>query len=197
MLTGISSKGKSRYYSYYHCQPGCKFRHRIEDAHEIFEKELRKFIPHPVINELYKIIVAKLFIEYNKPYNDERRKIADEIDRLSKKMSNARNLLLTEVIDANDYRALKDEIEHSIKIAESKLNTISNKKMSQANIEKLMDKAISSLSHLDTHYANMPTVKKRELIGSIFSEKIVFDGKDYRTPRVNEAARLICLINSD
>ncbi|PZR22337.1 MAG: hypothetical protein DI539_05870 [Flavobacterium psychrophilum] len=60
-----------------------------------------------------------------------------------------------------------------------------------------MDRAISSLSHLDTHYVNMPTVKKRELIGSIFPEKIVFDGKDYRTPRVNEAARLIYMINSD
>lgn len=54
-----------------------------------------------------------------------------------------------------------------------------------------MDKAINTLSRLDTHYGNLPASKKRELIGSIFPEKIVFDGKDYRTPKVNEAARLI------
>ncbi|KGO95042.1 resolvase [Flavobacterium subsaxonicum WB 4.1-42 = DSM 21790] len=197
MLTGSSSKGKSRYYSYYHCQPGCKFRHRAEEANELFERELRKFIPHPAIKELYKVIVGKLFADYSRPENDERRRIADEIDRLSEKMSKARNLLLTDVIDANDYKVLKEETEISIKKAESKLNTIGNKKFSQPQVEKLMDKAITTLSRLDTHYGNMVLSKKRELIGSIFPEKIVFDGKEYRTPRLNEAARLIYMINND
>lgn len=197
MLTGSSSKGKTRYYPYYHCQPGCRFRHRAEETNELFEKELRKFIPHPAIKELYKVIVGKLFSEFNKPENDERRKISDEIDRLSQKISKARNLLLAEVIDANDYRALKDEAENEIKKAERLLNSIGKNKPSQANVEKLMDKAISTLSRLDTHYGNLPVSKKRELISSIFPEKIVFDGKDYRTPKVNEAARLIYMINSD
>jgi len=197
MLTGSSSKGKSRYYPYYHCQPGCRFRHRAEEVNELFERELRKFIPHPAIKELYKIIVSKLFADYNKPENDEKKKISDEIDRLNSKISKARNLLLTDIIDANDYKALKEEAENSIKMAESKLNTMGTKKLSQGNIERLMDKAISTLSRLDTHYGNMSVSKKRELIGSIFPEKIVFDGKEYRTPRLNEAARLIYMINND
>jgi len=82
MLTGSSSKGKSRYYFYYHCQPGCKFRHRAEEANELFERELRKFIPHPAIKEVYKVIVRKLFLDYTKPENDEKRRIVDEKDRL-------------------------------------------------------------------------------------------------------------------
>ena len=82
MLTGSSSKGKSRYYFYYHCQPGCKFRHRAEEANELFERELRKFIPHPAIKELYKVIVGKLFSDYTKPENDEKRRTVDEKDRL-------------------------------------------------------------------------------------------------------------------
>jgi len=63
-----------------------------------------------------------------------------------------------------------------------------NKKLSQPQVEKLMDKAIATLSRLDTHYGNMILSKKRELIGSIFPEKIVFDGKEYRTPRLNEVS---------
>ena len=63
-----------------------------------------------------------------------------------------------------------------------------NKKLSQPQVEKLMDKAIAMLSRLDTHYGNMILSKKRELIGSIFPEKIVFDGKEYRTPRLNEVS---------
>ena len=73
MLTASPSKGKSKYYSYYHCQLGCKFRHRTEEAHEIFERELRKFVPHPAIKELYKVIVGKLFSEFNKPENDQKK----------------------------------------------------------------------------------------------------------------------------
>ena len=104
---------------------------------------------------------------------------------------------MAEAIDANDYKALKDEAESEIKKAERLLNTIGKNKPSQAHVEKLMDKAISTLSQLDIHYGNLPVSKKRELIGSIFPGKIVFDGKDYRTPKVNEVARLIYLINSD
>lgn len=77
------------------------------------------------------------------------------------------------------------------------LNSFNKNKPSQAHVEKLMDKAISTLSRLDTHYGNLPVSKKRELISSIFLEKIVFDGENYRTPKVNEAARLIYMINSD
>jgi len=68
------------------------------------------------------------------------------------------------------------------------LNNMGNKKLSQPQVEKLMDKAIAMLSRLDTHYGNMILSKKRELIGSIFPEKIVFDGKEYRTPRLNEVS---------
>jgi len=95
------------------------------------------------------------------------------------------------------YKALKDEAENEIKKAERLLNSFNKNKPSQAHVEKLMDKAISTLSRLDSHYGNLPVSKKRELISSIFPEKIVFDGENYRTPKVNEAVRLIYMINSD
>ena len=66
---------------------------------------------------------------------------------------------------------------------------MSNKKLSQPQVEKLMDKAITTLSRLDTHYGNMILSKKRELIGSIFPEKIVFEEKNIEHP-AHEAARL-------
>lgn len=37
----------------------------------------------------------------------------------------------------------------------------------------------------------MDTAKKRRLIGSIFPEKMTFDGKNFRTTRMNEAVELI------
>jgi len=197
MLTGSTSKGKTQFYNYYHCQPGCKFRHRADHANELFEKELRKFIPHPAIKEVYKIIVGKLFSDYTKPEHDERKAITEEMNRLGEKLSKARNLLLADVIDTADYKLIKIETEEKMKRLESKLAVTNNKKHSQAQIEKLMEKAISTLSKLDTHYQNAQVTKKREIVSSIFHGKFIFDGKDYRTLKVNKAAELIYLINKD
>ncbi len=43
---------------------------------------------------------------------------------------------------------------------------------------------------LDTIY-EMPVNLKREIVSSIYPEKLVFDGFNYRTPRLNEAVWLI------
>jgi site-specific DNA recombinase len=37
--------------------------------------------------------------------------------------------------------------------------------------------------------------KKRLIIGSIFPEKLTFDGKRFQTTRLNEGARLIYMLN--
>jgi site-specific DNA recombinase len=40
-------------------------------------------------------------------------------------------------------------------------------------------------------------MQKREVIGSMFPEKLTFDGEIHRTTRINEAAQFIYIINSD
>ena len=59
------------------------------------------------------------------------------------------------------------------------------------NIDPLLDKAVATLSCLDKLYEKANNKTKREIIGSIFPEKLVFDGMHYRTARVNEAVSLI------
>jgi hypothetical protein len=44
---------------------------------------------------------------------------------------------------------------------------------------------------LDTLYAEADTKRKREIIGSMYPEKLTFDGMSYRTSRLNEAIELI------
>ena len=59
------------------------------------------------------------------------------------------------------------------------------------NIDDLLKRAVQSLSQMDQLYENSDNEVKRQIIGSIFPEKMVFDGQSYRTTRVNEAVRLI------
>jgi len=48
---------------------------------------------------------------------------------------------------------------------------------------------------LDARYENGTVYQKRKIIGSIFPEKLTFDGSGFRTTRINEAVSLLCLIN--
>ena len=50
---------------------------------------------------------------------------------------------------------------------------------------------MATLSSLDILYEKSNNKTKREIIGSIFPEKLVFDGMHYRTARLNEAVSLI------
>ena len=86
----------------------------------------------------------------------------------------------------SEYRLIKTDYEKKITGLESKLMELSKE---SSNIEPLLDKAVATLSCLDTLYEKNKT--KREIIGSIFPEKLVFDGMHYRTARLNEAVSLI------
>ena len=55
----------------------------------------------------------------------------------------------------------------------------------------MLNKAISTLSSLYKLYENANNEGKREIIGSIYPEKLTFDGFKYRTARLNEAVELI------
>ena len=51
--------------------------------------------------------------------------------------------------------------------------------------------AIKALSRLKRMYLDGDVQTKRALLSCIFREKLLFDGKKYRTTRLNEAAALI------
>jgi site-specific DNA recombinase len=65
------------------------------------------------------------------------------------------------------------------------------------DIDGCVDKVLNTLSCLNTTHLEADTTIKRSIIGSIYPEKLCFDGSAYRTARVNRAVHLICLINSE
>ena len=58
-----------------------------------------------------------------------------------------------------------------------------------------MKKGINNLLKLDFIYENGDTEKKREIISSMYPEKMTFDGFSVRTIRINEVARLLYSID--
>ena len=196
-LTGSASKGRYNLYYYYHCVSSCGFRQRADNANDLFIEELKKFVPHPAIVDLSKVIIKQVYQTQFKQRRIDREQITNEIDKLNAKLSKARELLLTDAIDAGDYKEIKIECESKLARLEAQLTEQPNNTAESANIDKLLDKAINTLIRIDIIYKNGTVSDKREIIGSIYPEKICFDGSQYRTTRINTIASCIFQINNN
>ncbi len=195
-LTGSASKGKYELYYYYHCVSSCGCRYRANYTNDSFVEELKKFKPHPGVIGLYKVIIGNAYKKQTSQLQNGSKQVMDEINKVNGRLTKARELLLSEDIDPIDYRTIKTECENKLTRLEAKLTENTTNASTTVGIDKLIEKAVSTLSHLDIIYNEANITMKREIISSIYPEKLSFDGLQYRTPRINEAVRIIYQINN-
>ncbi|MCX6320021.1 MAG: hypothetical protein NTW29_22270 [Bacteroidetes bacterium] len=92
-------------------------------------------------------------------------------------------------IEQLEYKSIKDRYEQvSQKLVEQKTESA----LMESNPYEYLDFAMQLLQHLPKYYESANVEIKRQLVGSIFSEKLVFDKNAYRTPKRVEAFSLIC-----
>ena len=193
MLTGSASKGRKQYYHYYHCSSSCGIRYTAPMVNDYIVNEIKKYVrPLPKL-QLYKEVIAATFKAKTGSQRDEVRRISVQLEEASNRLSKARDLLLAGDIEADDYRTIKSESEEKMHRLEAKLTASVTE---TTDIEPLLNKAISNISQLDILYTNGSITQKRKIIGSMFPEKLTFDGFQHRTNRVNEAINLMCLLDN-
>ena len=188
MLTGSASKGRHNHYYYYHCVSSCGCRFKAENANTLFVQELKKYVPYPGMNDLYVATICEAYNDQTKHLKSNRSQILSQLDNLNTRLKNAREMVADQKLDPDDFRELKAECTTKINELEAKLTGLSQK---GNNIDGLLNKAVNNLSAIDILYEEGTITEKRQIIGSIFPEKLTFDGFSYRTARLNEAVRLI------
>lgn len=112
------------------------------------------------------------------------------------KITKAWNLLLDGHIEADDFKALKQECEDRILRLEAKLANVNTKPLIKMGVEILVNKVIDSFSRIDDLYLTADVKKQRRMVCLLFLEKLEYDGVRFRTPRPNVVVGLILLINS-
>lgn len=192
-LTGSASKGRNNYYYYYHCYPSCGFRQKAEYVNHEFIREIKKYVPHPAVTELYKSVIRDVNQNQSYHLNNKRRLFLTQIEEQNTRISKSRDLLLAGSIEPSDYKLIKKEAQEKITVLEAQIASYSE---SVRNIESMLEKATNAQSSLDVLYESGDVTQKQEIIGSMFSEKWVFDGERHRTRKVNEAIELMCQINN-
>jgi site-specific DNA recombinase len=195
-LTGSASKGsKGGYYYYYHCIPKCGFRKSAVKANQIFQDNLGKYDFPVVIQDILHDVMMLNYKSFGSVFDNRRDAIALEIDRFNTKLSKARNLLFDEKLDADDYREIKDECKKNIETLEEELSSLMSEQKN-LNIKRNLEDALHMLSKLSSVYKEGDIETRRQIIGSIYPEKLLFDGSTYRTPRINVIAQSVLLINN-
>ena len=92
-------------------------------------------------------------------------------------------------ITATEYKEMKYEIEEKL----DRLNAEESKyRNGIENHNDIIDNSLDIVQNLDKYYTLKGTVVKQRIVSSIFPEKLIFDNKSYRTPRINSAFQLLC-----
>jgi site-specific DNA recombinase len=193
-LTGSKCKGRHKYYYYYHCEASCKYRINSEMANEKFINHLNGYKPIPQVKKLYSAILLEAYKEQTGNATSEKKKMLAQITEYEKKLSNARNLLVTEKIDVEDYNMMKADYNSVINKLEKQLACTNFEK---GDIEDLMGRGLNNLISLGSAYENATLVEARELIGLIYPENFTFRGSTFQTARVNEIMNCIYLVNNE
>lgn len=71
------------------------------------------------------------------------------------------------------------------------------KKSPQSEIEKKLSLALDAVTNVADHYRTANLMDKRAIVGSIFPEKLTFDGTSFRTAKMNSFAKSIFLIKKE
>ncbi len=187
-FTASISKGYSKSYSYYHCISPCKGRYNAEKINELFVEDLKKFVPRHGSGEVFTELISAMLKVNNEATGSERKKIMGELEHYNNRLKKAREMLVDQKIEAEDFREIKTECNARINILEAKLQDCIPE---TNNLQSRINTALESLCKLDLLFESGTSEERRQIISSIYPEKLSFDGNAFRTVRLNSVVELI------
>jgi DNA invertase Pin-like site-specific DNA recombinase len=194
-LTGSFSTSRSKKkYPYYHCQSGCKERHNAVKLNNKFITYLSEFELKPESKALF-LEAFKLKLSGNKLIKEKTIKsIEKKISKQQKRIEQIEDNFADEKIDYQTFSEMKIRFQKSLN--DLKVEKLHHQSSSKSFIRDITH-SVNLLSNIGHFYKVATTELKRKIIGSIFNEKLVFNGKNYRTLKDNKVLKLIYLSVSE
>jgi site-specific DNA recombinase len=193
LLTGSGSRSKTgAYHFYYHCNkchneriPATKLNHEIDQVFELFT-----FKKNPT--ELYNVILSNYLNEDEKTSASEKQKAKKALDLIEKRLESLQFLLLDGQVEVSEYQILKSKL-----VSEAtNLKLISlPKDARRKELKEKLKSSINMLKNLPSAMISMGVEERHMVLSSIFPEKLEFDGKNCRTPKMNQVFSLLLTVD--
>lgn len=191
LMTGSASKGNGGLYAYYHCQRkyGCTNTYPLTKVESAFNELLGTFKVSEEVISLYAQVLEDVFKTNDKQRDVERLRLEKDVANIKVKIKDLDERLMNNSLPIERYNRLVHTMEDQQTEYLMQLTTLSQSKSEYA---RYLYFGLSFLADVDTYYEQASPETKKRIIGSIFPEKLTFDGTSYRTTRVNELFALIC-----
>lgn len=98
-------------------------------------------------------------------------------------------------IDEDDSRDIKERYKGELLELEYKLSVLVASEKEDDLADKI-SKALDIVTNISERYENASVADKRALVSLIYPEKIIFDGDDFQTPKMNIVAQCIYQYNN-
>ena len=195
-LTGSASKSRNgSHHYYYHCnrRTGCNENLSAGIVHDKLIEILKGINPSEKVLKLYRLILLDQYNDLTKTRRLQRTTLEAKKKDIEEKMMTLteRFLMHSDKVDEGSYSKLKDRLNAELIDVKLKLEENSG---DGKHMEKFVDFGIGMISNMDILYVKASANIKRNLLGSIFTEKLVFSENKYRTANFNPAIAFIANI---
>ncbi|MBO7049542.1 MAG: recombinase zinc beta ribbon domain-containing protein [Bacteroidaceae bacterium] len=190
ILTGAFSKGNGGRYPYYFCNHNHKHINiRAERVNEGFIKYISSLEPSKDVLALYNEILDDVRSDNKKEGERKIIKLESELEKLKQRANRVRDLFY-------DGQIAKEEKEDTIQRITKEMVSLENqieeqRLINNPSIKKMIDYSINLIANMGKFFEQAPMEVRIKLLGSIFPEKIEFDGENYRTNSYNKMLEYI------
>jgi site-specific DNA recombinase len=194
-ITGSKSRsGGGNEYYYYHCNYCAQERYRADNANSIMKEILAGFNFKKEVKVLYNEFLKEMLSGSEVDRKLRIEKLKKELGKQENRIIKVQDMHVDGSLSTEDYHAMMKRYTDEKQKTEAELRELNQVKSSW---EEYLERSIGMLSNLEKTFNLADPKQKREILSSIFPEKIIFDGKNCRTPRLNEVLYQILLIDKN
>ncbi|MBZ5533772.1 MAG: recombinase family protein [Acidobacteriia bacterium] len=177
-LTGSWSKGRSRYYAYYHCEDGCN--RETKDVMEAkFEQFIRTLEPNAAYMRLYREIVLDVWRKKQGDSQQMQGVVSRKISQLRENKTKLEEAFVYQkAIDADTYKEMRANLIEELTLAEMELR---DAQAEEIEIETVLDFADMVLTNASNLWKAAPVEQKQRLQQVLFPEGVTYSDGKYRT----------------
>ena len=190
-LTGSRSTScTGNRYAYYHCSVDSKhFRVNALEANDLFRRYVGGLTPNETVMDLYDAVLKDIHKSMGQDMNAQRTELKADRAQLDQRLAQLEDKFLDGEISKEDFERIKIRYQQQRNAISEKVDLL--KIPDATNIEHKLDYAITLINSLPKYVDDAPVDVKMKLVSSMFPEKLLFDGKSYRTDTFNEVLSLI------
>ena len=143
----------------------------------------------PEIGNLYISILENVFESKEVENRSQLHSMKKELSKIENDLEEySKARFISKEMDAELYQSLKAKLDSQKYVLKSKIEVIENAGTEFLQFQKF---GVNLLTNLSEVFVKANPYQKAEIIGSIFSEKLIYENRQYRTTKINEVVNQI------